>query len=60
MFALTGMTSKRLTKHTIWNIVEAISGKVLYLPHLLKRISAATYITMFADHVAFMEMFAVT
>ena len=49
------MTSKRLTKHTIQDLVEAVSGEVpaIFIEELLKKISAATYVAMFADHVAF-------
>ena len=45
------MTSKRLTKHTIRDIAEAISGKVpaIFTKKVLRRISAATL----ADRVAF-------
>ena len=48
---LTGMTSKRLTKHTIRDIAEVISGEVpaTFTTEVLRRISAAT----FADRVAF-------
>ena len=47
------MTSKRLTKCAIWDIVEEINGEVpaTYTEEVLRRISAA----MFADHVAFTE-----
>ena len=48
-----GMTSKRLTKRTIWDIAEVISGEVpaTFTEEVLRRISAAT----FAHHVAFTE-----
>ena len=47
------MTSKRLTKRTIWDIAEEISGRVpaTFTEEVLRRISAAT----FADCVAFTE-----
>ena len=48
------MTSKRLTKCAIRDIVEAIGGEVpaIFTKEVLRRISAAT----FADCVAFTEM----
>ena len=54
-----GMTSKRLTKCRIQNIAEAVSGEVLVTltEVVLERISAALYVTTFADGVAFMETF---
>ena len=47
------MTSKRPTKHTIRDIVKAISGEVpaTFTEEVLKRISAAT----FADRMPFTE-----
>ena len=52
------MTSKRLTKHTIQDLAEAVSGEVpaIFIEEVLKKISAATYVAMFADRVAFTEM----
>ena len=51
------MTSKRLTKSTIRDIAEAVSGEVpaTFTEEILKRISAATYVATCADHVAFTE-----
>ena len=53
MFVLESMTSKRLTKCAIWDIVEVISGEVLatFTEEVLRRISAATL----ADCLAFTE-----
>ena len=48
-----GMALKRLTKHTIRDIVEVISGEVpaTFTEEVLRRISAA----IFADRVTFTE-----
>ena len=52
------MTSERLTKRTIRDIAEAISAEVpaTFTEEVLKRISAATYVTTCTDRVAFMEV----
>ena len=54
---IVGMAAKRLTKRAIRDIVETVSGELpaTFADDVLKRISAATYVTTFADRVAFME-----
>ena len=51
------MTSERLTKCAIWDIAEAVSGEVpaTFTEVVFKRISAAKYVTTFADRVVFTE-----
>ena len=46
---------KRLTKLVIRDVVEAVIGDVsaTFTEEVLKRISAAMYVAMFADRVAF-------
>lgn len=54
---IVGMAAKRLTKRAIRDIVETVSGELpaTFADDVLKRISAATYVTTFADRVAFTE-----
>ena len=51
------MTLNKLTKRAIQDVVETIIGEVpaTFTEEVLKRISAATYVAMFADRVAFTE-----
>ena len=51
------MTSERLTKRTIQDIAEAVSGEVpaTFTEEVFKRIPAVKYDTAFADRVAFTE-----
>ena len=52
---IVGMAAERLTKRAIRDIVETVSGELpaTFADDVLKRISAATYVTTFADRVAF-------
>ena len=52
-----GMTLKRLTKCAIRDVAEVVIGEVpaTFTEEVLKIISAATYVTTFADHMEFME-----
>ena len=54
---MTGMTSERLTKHAMWDIAEVVSGEVhaTFTEKVFKRISAAKYVTTFANCVVFTE-----
>ena len=47
---IVGMAAKRLTKRAIRDIVETVSGELpaTFADDVLKRISAATYVTTFA------------
>ena len=51
------MATKRLAKRAIRDIAETISGQLpaTFGEDVLKRISDATYVTTFADRVAFLE-----
>ena len=51
------MTSERLTKRARRDIAEAVSGEVpaTFTEEVFKRISAAKYVTTFADCVVFTE-----
>ena len=51
------MTLKKLTKRVIQDVVEAVIGDVpaTFTEEVIKRISAAMYVAMFADRVAFTE-----
>ncbi len=51
------MSSKRLTKRVIQDIPGAISEELPsgFPQEVLKTISAAAYVTTFADHVTFTE-----
>ena len=52
------MATKRLTKCAIRGIAETVSEQLpaTFAKDVLKRTSAAKYVTTFADRVAFMEM----
>ena len=56
---LDGTARKRLTKRAIWGIGETISGQLpaTFAEDVLK-ISVATYVTVFADRLAFMDVAA--
>ena len=52
-----GMTLKRLTKCAIRDVAKVVIGEVpaIFDEEVFKRISAATYVATFADHMEFME-----
>ena len=54
----TAIALKRLTKHSIRDIAEAVSGEVpaTFTEEVLWRSSTATHVATFAEHVAFTDM----